>query len=492
MQQSNSLFEPPKYDALDAHLHLGVFIEKVLYPAEIKAGSSEWHLGRVHLLEWSHLAYCKRARILGPRDHLKSFFFIEAKSLHHAWNNDVNEILIVGLSDKKAAERLENIKKYILRVPELQHLADEELAKKNGVEFRWAVTEVVLSSGLKITAQGYASSLRGGHPDIILMDDIIDLKVIYSNIINEKSVDRFYAEVVPMAQPSTQILMVGTIQRKDDLYHTLNPKSWILKTYSAIIDEEKKICLFPEFWSWDKLMERRDEITYNYGRRFWLKEYENNVTAMEGQIFKEEWMIYVPRKDLPKFVATVNGWDLAVKRGETNKYTAGISISADKDNVFYITDVRRGQFDLDQRLDEIENFSARTGANEVAVEDNVFQEDTVQLLRKRLIVPVRGITSVDNKIARAESNAIYFMPPQQRMRIVCEGFNQDGLPILSQSIRIFMEELLSAPGGYFDQIDSLDLGIRCLTRFLGMKDQKTLYRELSSIHGKSYWDQRSF
>lgn len=474
----------PDDKELDSRLHLAAFIRNELYPHNIRPGSSEWSLGRIHWTEWSRIATQKRARILAPRDHLKSFFFVEAKTLWEAWNESCEEILILGLNDKKAYERLDNIKRFIKRVPKLRYLYENHT--------KWDITEIKLSTGLKISAQGFLSGLRGGHPDIILLDDPIDMKVFYSETINEKSVDRFYAELLPMAQPHTQILVSGTIQRRDDLYHSFNPKTWTLKTYSAIIDAENKITLFPELWPWDKLMERKEEIVFKLGTRYWLKEYENNVSAMEGQIFKEAWIKYVRRRDLPVMRVRINGWDLASKKKVTSKFTAGICLGLGTDGQFYLMDVRRGQYDLEERLSTIQLFANLTAANEVCIEDNVFQDDTVQMLRGRLIMPIRGITTLDDKMQRAESNAIYFMPEHDKMRIVCEDFDQDGMPVLSPPIKVFVEELISCPGSYFDQIDAMDIAIRGILKYAGQQDHKALIKELEESRSKSNFTLREF
>ncbi len=482
---SGLITKKEQYDRriLAARLHLGIFIETILYPANPEAVAKGWKLGKVHIKEWSRQVKKKRFRTLAPRDHLKSFFFVEAHSLQEAWNETVNEILILGLNDPKAYERLEHIKRFILQTPELVHLYNSN---------KWAIQEIVLSNNVKICAQGYNSGLIGGHPGLILLDDVIDMKVFYSESVNEKSIERFYAQVIPMATAETRIGMSGTIQAKNDLYHSLDPETWDLHTYSAIVDREKQQTLWPEYWNWEPLMDRKKEIEFKFGPRFWLKEYENNSSGLEGRIFKEQWFKYVPRNELPRFCAMVNGWDLAVKKTQTSKKTAGVGLGVSVDNKIYIVDADQGLWDMDERFAKIEQMQIMTAAREVGIEDNVFQDDTVTNMRKRLPVPVNGFTTIENKIVKAEANGLFFMPEHDTMRVVCEGFTKDGLPILKQGIRELLDEMLACPGAEWDILDAFDIAMRAALKYTNMQQRAELMKELRESRGKSYFEQRSF
>jgi len=79
-------------------------------------------------------------------------------------------------------------------------------------------TELKFGGNQRIYVQGYGGKARGGHPDFIILDDIIDSAVIYSEDANKKSKERLAMEILPMAEPHTKIIIIGTIQKDNDLY----------------------------------------------------------------------------------------------------------------------------------------------------------------------------------------------------------------------------------------------------------------------------------
>jgi len=412
---------------------LKAFIEEVLYPADHQALEHGWRLGKLHD-EWNDLVAFPRLRILAPRDHLKTYFFSTAYPLQRIRFKPMDEIYIFSKTDKQAVKLLDNIKRTVRQTPYLR-----PLSKGAGVDF-WNKTEMRCSNGATIYAQGFWSAVRGAHPKLIILDDVIDSQVVYSDEQNTKSIERFLADILPMAEPDTKIFLIGTLQREDDLYHSLHPEQYILKTYDAIVDEAKKRTLFPEKWSWEKLEERRREISHSFGDKFFLKEYRNVAVNLLGEIIKPDWLQYFDRnEEMPEGI-DYTGWDLSVgKKPDKGDWTAVCNFRRDKQGNDWIFNVNRWRIDFPTRLKKIvENYQAYPQTKRIAIEDNTFQSDTVQLLIKETPMPIKGIKTTQNKV---EKFNVELAPPFENRKVY-----------IRRDLKEFVQELLALPRGKYDDM----------------------------------------
>jgi len=318
------------------------FIQEEMYAFDLEAKEKKFTLGKLHD-GWNDLVWhTPRLRVLAPRDHLKTTFFSIAYPALRSRINPDDLIYIFSKTDQQAVRILDSIKRIIKRSPFLWKLAGA------GAEF-WNKTEIRCSNGSAVYAQGYFSAIRGAHPKLIILDDPIDTQVIYSDEHNRKAVERFYAEILPMATKDTQIIVVGTIQREDDLYFSFDPASWVLKEYTAIVNDGKKQTLIPEKWDWESLMKRKQEISYKFGERFFLKEYMNQPINVLGEIMRPEWIKYWQIK--PEGLQVYQGWDLGVgKDPEEGDYTSCITIAYEPPRKVFVLDVYRERVDFGKRL----------------------------------------------------------------------------------------------------------------------------------------------
>jgi len=430
--------------------YLTRFIEDQIYPYDDEAVRNDWKLGSLHR-EWDNLLQKKKIRILAPRDHLKSFYFSIAYALMRVRFIPDDEIYIFSKTDRQAVKILDKIKRIVKKNPELDFLS-----KGAGVDF-WNKTELRFSNGATIYAQGYQTAVRGAHPRLIILDDPIGSEVVYSDEQNLKAKEKFFQDILPIAEPDTQIIIVGSLQREDDLYHALDPKQYELKTYSAIVDEEKHLTLYPEKWDWEKLMARKREISFDLGEKFFDKEYLNLPVQIVGGLIKKEWLKYYEEKDLPEGDDYI-GWDLAVGKNENEgDYAACVVFRLIKDGSYYIRHIYRGRIDFPTRLKKIlELASIYRDRKKIQIEENTFQSDTVQLLKKQTSLPIFGIKTTRNKVQRfTEELAPLF---------------ENGKVYILPTMKEFESELLTLPRGKHDDmsdaflIGKSGLGVRVAPR----------------------------
>lgn len=341
--------------------------------------------------EWNEILLKNKDGIIkAPRDHLKTFFFFEARSLQLCHFFSDIEIRYFTGSDSLAVDKLNNIKKYA-KLPYFENLLQgAEVDNK---------TELRFGNDSRIYVQGYGSKMRGGHPDYIILDDVIDSQVIYSDEQNKKVKERFAGEILPMAEPHTKINIIGTLQREDDIYSLNLGEGSITKTYDAIVDEEKKQTLFPEKWSWQELMKKRQAIIQDFGEKWFLKEYRNMAVNLIGETIRPEWIKYY--KELPNDLRVLTAWDLSVgKDPDKGDYTACATIGVDRQSNIYIIRIWRGRIDFPARLRKVVEFAQFDRPRELKIEENVFQADTVQTLKKNTAFNIKGIKTTQNKIEK--------------------------------------------------------------------------------------------
>lgn len=410
------------------------------------ARDRNYRMGKLHD-EWNDLLMSHQLlNIVAPRDHLKTFFFSEAYPLQAAKFNAGIRIQIFRKSDGLGVETLDKIKKWAEAPYFADLLSGADLYNKTQLRF---------GNGTEIYTSGFWSAVRGGHPDIIILDDIIDTDVIYSDEQNTKARERLAAEILPMAEPHTKIVIIGTIQREDDIYSInwgeVTGGKMASRTYDAITDEEKHTTLFPEKWSWDALMAKKETIKEVSGVGFFNKEYRNWPIRAGGAIIKPEWLRTYEK--LPANLSIYTGWDLATGKDlESGDWTAKATIGVDTLGNIYLIDIWRARIDFGQRVRKLIEFGQAENPKKIKVESNAFQNDTVQTAKKNCSLPIEGVKTTKNKIQKFRED---FAP-------ICEN-GKFYIKAGDKNQEEFWEEALALPRGkHDDRVDAVCIAIKDL------------------------------
>ena len=388
----------------------------------------------------------RKSRVLAPREHLKTTSVLAFLLKRIFTRTYPLEISYYHINEKMATEKLRKLR----RIIDSNEILGEVLKMDDAKSLR--EDQIILSDETIIQPLSWEMGVVGKHPHIIVLDDVIDRKVIYSDEANQKAINKFYSDIYPMISkddPDRQIIIIGTAQRADDLYHSL-PADFYCSTYSAILNEEKKKVLAPDLFTFKQLTKIRSDISQSQGEKFWLKEYQNIPMSAQGLIFKAEDVRYyvTPPKNLVKF----QGWDLAVGKDlEKGDWTVCVTIgvdNSDKDRIrVYILDIYRARISFGDRLKMIGKKFNEFKPLLVGIEEVAFQYDTIQALKESTLMPILGIKALTNKVQSFQTElAPYF---------------ENGQIYVREDMKDFVNELLAIPASeYDDQADALKIAIK--------------------------------
>ncbi len=244
------------------------------YPNIIRFNNLWWQWAKL-AKEGDHIA------IKCSRQHGKSTFWTVIQSVYRTALFEHYNVLIESASEDQAVMLMS----FIVRIIE----NNEFLAEKKSKSAKWSTTEINYNGG-KIVGKGVGSEVRGGTYDYIICDDILRS----DNKLSDEDIDKFVdEELEPMIFVRRgQIVIVGTPKSESDIFSTIEEKldlygeecGWKMFTYPAILDEEKKILLCPDRFTWEQIMAKKQIM----GRLKFEKEFLCRTYASGAQLFPYE------------------------------------------------------------------------------------------------------------------------------------------------------------------------------------------------------------
>jgi len=340
-----------------------------------------------HIEEWMRLyedrkgASVHRVCIIAPRSHSKSAT-LRVKLLHMCLfeerNGNPMEVWLFSASIRQATNRLEEIKTDMRRHPELRKYLDERKSNKQKIQF---------TNGAWIQATGVGSAIRGEHPAVVALDDVL---AEMGDMTMDSVSDWFKKVVTPMLDPNTSCFVVGTPMSHKDLYQTemLSEKAqavWKSGIWSAFpnwdehrADPETPLSpLWPEFRPTEFLLEQKismdDDLAF-------AQEYLCKVVDDDAQVFNRNLI----RKNID--ISAFGGFNTQFNDGSFNfvlgfdpahgigkDYSVLICLRQDDEGYVHFVDMwRRNDFPPDKQADVIIEW-AKLYKSPVAAEDVGFQ-----------------------------------------------------------------------------------------------------------------------
>lgn len=313
-------------------------------------------------------------------------------------------------------------------------------------ETKWHQNEIVVlprtthAKESTVSCVGVGGPVVSRHYDLIVADDLIDEESSRTEGQREKLRDWFYRSLLPTLEPHGRMYILGTRYHFEDLYGYLlqgeyAPCHQVLKALPG--DESTP---WPEKFSIEWLEDRRRSM----GTLLFNSQYQNDVEAMKGRIFRAEWLRYYDQP--PDGLRLYQGVDLAISQRESADYFAIVTVGVDREQNVFVLDVIKRRLTFKQQTDLIVAKFLHFKPISTVVEANAYQAAQVDELRRTTPVRVKGIKTTKDKVTRFLRLAARFEAGQVFLR---RGMMEE-----------LVEELLLVPeGAHDDLVDALDFAV---------------------------------
>ena len=294
-----------------------------------------------HFREWSELLDThRRLLLIASRDHGKSTLLSKLYPMVKAMTQPGIEILLVSYSE-------EQVMKLVTGMEDL--FEKKELIKSLVPAYReedWSKTAFKLKNQSRVDTLTFGTSGRGGHYDLVLVDDPVK---DYGGMDADKQEDYYLRALVPMCKPDGQIVVTGTFVYEMDLIERLRGnKAYHVAEYPAI---SNGCALWPERWSLKKLLERKLEV----GEYAFAREYMLERLSPGTQFFQKHMIKFYDHAKLPERLARVMSVDpaLSLNGDATGIIITGTAAKEDGGKTYLLDYAKLRTDDVTAMVDEI-------------------------------------------------------------------------------------------------------------------------------------------
>ena len=413
---------------------------------------------------------------LAPRGFGKSTCLNIARCILKILQNPNIRILIASKTDTNAVSFLSEIKQKLLRPKMTEVFGSQQGAPWNDGSIR-VKGRTSDSKEDTIETIGIGGAIASKHYDLIIADDLIDESNSVTEAQREKIHTWFFKVLDPCLEPHGEMSIIGTRYNPDDLYGYLmenvlcvkNQDGKVLKkhyvsipalipkpnTDSRTSEIDRYVSLWPEKCSVKFLLKKRKVL----GTIIFNTQYQNDIAAMKGKIFRLEWFKYYRSID-PSELRIYQGVDLASKQAKNADRFAHATIGVHPETKrVYILDYHNVVASFGQRKKIVADEFFKFDAIRVGVEANGYQRAFIQdLAQDDELQAIRAVPifTEKDKISRAWKLSAFF---------------ERGQVYVKEGMQDLIEQLLKFPDGrYKDLFDALDLAFT--TAFAGKRKRR--------------------
>lgn len=213
--------------------------------------------GRIHRELQQFLTTHSRALVELPRDHGKSMQ-VCSRALWELGRDRSLRIKIVCSAEAVAAERGRFLLNAIAENVHLHQVFPELTLGEPRGGTRFSIRRPANVIGPSVTAIGVGASLTGTRADLLICDDIVDVKAIHSRAERERTKANFRDNLMNLLEPDGRCWCLFTPWHNDDLNNELKANPTFAHFRRAIGEDMEPV--WPERWPREQLQERRREI----------------------------------------------------------------------------------------------------------------------------------------------------------------------------------------------------------------------------------------
>lgn len=351
-----------------------------------------------HLEMYNAFNQSSRACVVCPRGHGKSSA-ARLYILHAILNRRKRYIILIGSSEDMAAQNLRWVRDQLVENHRIIELYGNLQNKA-----KWAETEFITSSGIKVVAKGGGQKLRGanekGRPDLVYIDDLEDDENVNSREGRGKLIRWFKEAVLPMKSKNGQFIITGTILHIDSLLRNIAKNlvrdhvKWDVLWYESISKDKhgNEVALWEDIKPLRELRALREIDPETFSQ-----EYQNNPVSGGMAVFKTEWFKFYKRSDIRvdletksvyvygNLVNIILSTDLAISEKDGADFTVLSVTGMDNKGNLYVLEVNRFRSsDIYEIINMLFNMLHTWCCDFVTMESIAFQKAVQKVIEREM------------------------------------------------------------------------------------------------------------
>ena len=288
----------------------------------------------------------KRLLLLAPRDHGKTEALVRVFAESRICSDRSVRVLVISKTKDESRKRVDQVRRdlegnskiledfggFAPRVVPDDRVRRPGRPKAASTE-RWSSTQFYVtgrksSRDATMESVGVGGAITGGHFDLIILDDPIELNDARSQSNRDSVWQWFQGTVLKLVEPWTKVIVIGTRKHADDLYgriiagdgrfevvtdRAIPDESWLSRgewkyltrkgeggrvvTYGVQVVGERTEPLWPERWSLENLL-----LEYKESSLTFMRESQNRMMDDAKTVFKRAYFTGGTVESLPGIV----------------------------------------------------------------------------------------------------------------------------------------------------------------------------------------------
>jgi predicted phage terminase large subunit-like protein len=357
--------------------------------------------GRVHRDLQDFLGRHPRALIELPRDHGKSIQ-VCVRLLWELGRDPALRVKIVCASDALAAERCRFLRDAISTNQRLR-LVFPQLEASDQPPWqatRFTVRRPANVIGPSVTALGIGAASTGSRADLLVCDDIVDVRALRSRADRERVKTVFRENLVNLLEPGGRLWNLYTPWHTDDLNSELKKNSAYALFLRAVGPNLEPV--WPEQWPAERLAARRQEI----GTRSFARGYRLLCVPEEEVLIRPEW----PRfwTEPAACAETVMSVDPAVSRSSSADRSALVTLGRTAAGEVHCLEALARRVSTPQLVELLDDADRRWRPDVILFESNAAFAGIRDLLVRhaRFGPKIKGVTQTRDKTSRVNAFSV--------------------------------------------------------------------------------------
>jgi predicted phage terminase large subunit-like protein len=379
--------------------------------------------GRVHRELQEFLTQHRRALLELPRDHGKSMQ-VCMRLLWELGHEPCLRIKIVSASEALATERGRFLRDAIAGNERLHLVFPCLLPHRPWEAACFSVERPVQVLGPSVAALGIDAASTGTRADLLVCDDIVDVRSLRSRAERERVKLHFRENLLNLLEPDGRFWGLFTPWHIDDLNSELKRQASFAHFRRAVGDDLEPV--WPEKWSRELLRQRREEI----GAVSFARAYRLVCVPSEETLIRPEWIGFWT--DTTPFEWLVLSVDPALSKKSTADFSALVTLGRTAEDRVHCLEALARRVSAPELVELIDDADRRHRPDVILFESNAAFDGIRELLVRHAVfgAKIKGVVQTRDKMSRVHA----FSVAVENKRFLLQGTPGGGVSAAQQGL----------------------------------------------------------